>query len=509
MIAAELKGQIHQHIQFVMEELGLQVVGIEMVQSDAIKKKWSDYEVEELTSEIETHADFSLSQDQQIAVKRIAKYLITNNEYGVFVLTGSAGTGKTSLMKLITNLSQAHRTPVFLCAPTGRAAKVISKRTAKQATTLHRLIYEVVESEDHRKDPLGISFHLRENTSSKQSIFILDEGSMVNTDRKEGGLFARNSLFDDFLEYVFRANEYNKVIIIGDKFQLPPVGSLASNALSKDYLSETLMLQSFGMELKEVKRQQSGSSILETANEIRKMLLNGIEQNFYPEIAWNEKEVESIQSISAAVNVYMEHYAQQPDETVFLTYSNRMANVINKKVRKILWGEDLKAPQVGDQVMVVKNHYIQKEEGYDFIANGEMGSIAEVFEKSEHIYAGKKWGDIKLNFENGKGEQEQYRYNALLDLLDSSAASLSSEEQQLILAMRRKRENYSGQMDPYLNALQLKYGYAITTHKAQGGEWNNVFILLEGPYGEKESYYRWLYTAITRARNSLYFVKPS
>ena len=436
--------------------------------------------------------------EQEAAVAQLAAYLHSEGTSEALLLRGSAGTGKTSLMRgLVHYLRQLGRTVVLL-APTGRAAKVLAARTGAQASTVHRQIYVLEERLDKGGQLSGFSFLLKHFESEEPVVFVVDEASMVNSMPTKEGQYHMNGLLPDLLQHVFGSSGWNRLVLVGDPFQLPPVPEIDSAALSKVRL-QALGLGVRQIDLQVVKRQGSQSGILQLATQIRDAIQAKQAPDYLPEL---EGDVLEVQSTEAALELYLDLYRRDPDSEVFVTYSNFWAHRLNVRIRKALHPEAGRLPLPGEQLMVVRNHFLKNR---DFIANGETLQL-EALDPEIEEYAGLQWLKAEFSYTDLKGHRQYLRQRVLFDLLNSKEASLGAADWQNLWRARRHAETF-GTYDPYLNALHLKYAYAITGHKAQGGEWPHVFVLMEKAYGGEQQHLRWLYTAVTRAKSQLYLVR--
>lgn len=442
--------------------------------------------------------DFAPDAGQQQALQAIAHYLENGKEHSVFILNGAAGTGKTSLMKALVSQFKAQATPCFLLAPTGRAAKVLAKKTGQQATTIHKAIYTLEEVIGPGGQISGFGFVRRRFEADEPHVFIVDEASMIGAMAQKEGTTTVNSLLDDLLAFVFENSGWNRILFVGDGFQLPPVFEIHSAALHPPAL-EKRGLYVEEISLTQVMRQRGQSGILQMANALRDQLHRQAYR--LPDDFELADDIVQIRQLEAALPLYLESYQRQADAVCMVTYSNFWAHRINQRFRKLLFGQNEKFPVPGERMLVVKNHYLNKS---DFIANGEeIELIAHDAEIED--YAGLQWLRCEYAYEDLKGRRHIRHGRILFDLLNSKDPGLSPMAYQQLLRARRHAETF-GPFDPYLNALHLKYPYAITTHKAQGGEWAQVFVLMEKAYGTDAQYLRWLYTAITRASEQLFLV---
>ncbi|MDO5759834.1 MAG: AAA family ATPase [Bacteroidota bacterium] len=425
----------------------------------------------------------------------------------VFILKGYAGTGKTTMMSaLIKTLPFFHLYSVLL-APTGRAAKVLAKYSQKKAYTIHKRIYF-----SHHEDN-SFTFKLKTNRS-KHTIFIVDESSMIGTDNS--GAFRRN-LLDDLMEYIF-SQDSCKVIFIGDTAQLPPVGQNLSFALDEDYLTNRYRLPCISFQLSQVVRQALESGILKNASNLRFRIFK---ENYSLPI-FKTLDLSDIKSISASdFEEYLRQAYKQDgtQEVLVIAKSNYQANKLNNLIRyQILERENLL--EAGDRLMVVKNNYfwIDENDELGFIANGDIFRINRVLSIEERF--GFQFADVSICFDDYENIPV-LEVKILLNTLSLEQASLAKEEERTlynnIFQHHYKETNNKAQAqkntfnDPYFNALQVKFATCLTCHKSQGGGWNTVFVFQSYLTLENinKEYFRWLYTAITRAKKQLYLVNFS
>ena len=442
-----------------------------------------------------------------MAMDKLSEFLLSDDDRKVFLLCGYAGTGKTSLISaLVRTMEQLERRTVLL-APTGRAAKVFSSYSGKSAHTIHKCIYRQKSIMD------SATFTLSENRA-QNTLFIVDEASMISNDGSSGGLL------DDLIEFVYSGRGCS-MLLLGDTAQLPPVGETESPALTGSYL-RSMFLNVTSVELKQVMRQLDGSGILYNATMLRQRIeeddtydLPSITLKGFADIC-NVQGEELIEAIEGCYN------KAGVDETIILCRSNKRANVYNEGIRRrILYREEELSR--GDMLMIVKNNYYWREqlgkedktllEKLDFIANGDMAEVIRVH-GTEEMY-GFRFADVTLSLIDY--EDCEIDVKIMLDTLTSESPSLTREENERLFnavwedypEIRSKRKRMEEiRKNPYYNALQVKYGYAVTCHKAQGGEWRRVFID-QGYIGEdmiSPDYYRWLYTAFTRASEKLHLV---
>ena len=463
-----------------------------------------------LASQIKTNFPFHPTVEQEISIEKLSEFILSPDDRAVFVLCGYAGTGKTTLVSaLVRTLAELERKCVLL-APTGRAAKVFASYSDKSAFTIHKWIYR------QKSIVNSTCFTLSENRS-KNTLFIVDEASMIANGGMSG--FGSGALLDDLVEFVY-SGEGCRLLLLGDTAQLPPVGEELSPALSADYL-RSMYLSVTRIELTQVMRQSEDSGILSNATMLRKIIASGdtydqprISLKGFPDISivTGETLIESIETEFGNSGI---------EETIILCRSNKRANIYNDGIRRrILYRED--ELNRGDLLMIVKNNYYWREqlgkvdkqllEKIDFIANGDIAEIIRVG-GTEEMY-GFRFADVTLSFPDYDCEME---VKIILDTLTSESPSLTKDENERLFAavwedyseIRSKRKRMEKlREDPYYNALQVKYGYAVTCHKAQGGQWKSVFLDqgFISPDGLGTDYYRWLYTAFTRASEKLYLV---
>lgn len=420
----------------------------------------------------------------------------------IFLLRGYAGTGKTSLIQALVQSLNDFEKKAILMAPTGRAAKVMSNYAQRPAFTIHKYIYRL------QTDRRGFStFRLRPN-KSRNTVFIVDEASMINDDRSDWS----GSLLADLLEFV-NSGYQCQLLLVGDIAQLPPVGSEKSPALDGDYLARLYGLEHYGVELKEVMRQEQDTRLLANATNLREIQIKTPLQEPVFKLGPDFFRLQEGFEVEDALNQAISEVGKE--EMSIIVRSNKRANLYNQQLRRrVLWQED--EISTGDYLMVVKNNYHWLPDGHKagFIANGDIMELLEIYQLID-LYD-KRFARVKLRFTDYQ-EAEPFETLILLDTLDHPGPSLTWEEQRAFAdevaldyqdlpskaaIMKELKDN------PYLNALQVKFAYAITGHKAQGGQWQRVFV--EYPWRPESvvdlDYLRWLYTAITRARESVYLL---
>ncbi len=459
-----------------------------------------------LERQIKENFPYQPTPEQENAIKLLSQFLCSPKADVRFLLRGYAGTGKTSLVGALIRTLDFLKQKVVLLAPTGRAAKVFSAYAGHPAFTIHKKIYR-----ERAYSGEGGNFTLNDNLTT-HTLYIVDEASMISNEGLSGAMFGTGRLLDDLVQFVY-SGQGCRLLLMGDTAQLPPVGEELSPALYAD------ALRGYGLEvvetdLTQVVRQEQQSGILWNATALRRLIaeeewgvLPKIRVSGFPDVKLLPGN-ELIDALSACYD------RDGTDETIVVCRSNKRANIYNNGIRaQILWREE--ELESGDLLMVAKNNYYwtEKEKNLDFIANGETAVVRRVRRTAE-MY-GFRFADVLLAFPNWQDAELEVRL--LLDTLHSDAPALSREESERLfqtvledyadIPLKRDRMKKM-KADPYYNALQVKYAYAVTCHKAQGGQWKNVF--LDQGYMSEEyltpDYFRWLYTAFTRATDTLYLV---
>ena len=434
---------------------------------------------------------------------KLAEFIIDKSNTGIFVISGFAGTGKTSTISaLVVTLKELQIKSVLL-APTGRAAKVLTNYSDEKAFTIHKKIYRQKSSSD------GFGKFVLSINMSVDTVFIVDEASMIANTSAEQSVFGSGRLLDDLVEFV-RAGKSCRLILVGDRAQLPPVGLSESPALNEKEL------RIFGdvkkVNLDDVVRQAADSEILSNANRLRKNIDNKIPE--IPKFRFtNFADVElisSMQVVEAIDNAYNKYGIEN---TAIISYSNRRANQYNQGIRSRIFYRDTELV-VGDLLMVVKNCYqfVDNNAEIDFIANGDIAEIVRIG-KYENRY-GFRFANVILCFHDYNNMELNCKI--MLDTLTIESASLNYDDSRKLYAAiaedyahitNKRKRYYAIREDVYFNALQVKYAYAITCHKAQGGQWHAVF--LDRLFFKEQltlSDLRWLYTAFTRATEKLFLI---
>ena len=449
--------------------------------------------------------------DQQRAVGAFCRFMTDvspSSQPPVFILRGSAGTGKTTLAAAIVQKLTELKQKMVLLAPTGRAAKVLALTAGHPAYTIHRRIYRQRSAADLS------AFNLNDNLHT-DTLFIVDEASMIGTNGSNGNdgslSFGTGNLLDDLVQYVYSGTRC-RLMLIGDAAQLPPVGEPLSPALSADVLS-AYGLTVHEANLNEVLRQAQTSGILYNATRLRRSLNDGetvlpkIQTDPFPDVTLvaGDELIEQLASSYSHAGL---------DDTIVITRSNKRANIYNQGIRRTILDREDELCR-GDQLMIVKNNYYWSEKcpSLSYIANGDRCVVQRV--RNQRDMHGFRFADVTLLFPDY--DDSEMTATVILDTLTTDAPALTREQQQQLydrvmadyadIPLKADRMKQVRQ-DPYYNALQVKFGYAVTCHKAQGGQWAHVYIdqgyMTDDMAGE--DYLRWLYTAFTRATQRLFLV---
>lgn len=455
--------------------------------------------------QLQQQFQFNFTADQSKCVDQLELFLKDQTPYGAFLLSGYAGTGKTSLLGAFIRTLSHYKIPATLLAPTGKAAKILSSKSSRRAFTIHKMIYRRKNKTDDF-NLLQLAPNLQKNT-----VFIVDEASMIGdyTLGSEGNINQRN-LLEDLIEYVFGGINC-KLILLGDVGQLPPVGSVFSPALNREYLENYFpTLNIYSAKLNEVLRQQKDSDVLLNATKLRK------KKAVLPKLKIRKGGDVQLVNGSELQDVLESSFSNfGTEETIVVTRSNKRCNEYNRQIRaRVFWYEDILCN--GDLLMIVKNnyHWLKDEPEMGFVANGETMIVKRIM-KYEHLY-GFEFARLSVVFPDYEqlGEQEVLVH---IESLTCEGASLSRTrmkelffevEKDYLHELNKKKRYELILTNPYFNALQIKYAYAVTCHKSQGGQWEHVFIdvgfLPENL--DKEEYSRWLYTALTRAKSKVFLI---
>lgn len=444
---------------------------------------------------------FELIPSQLQLLEELENFLFTGSERSVFVLNGYAGTGKTSVVGAFIKALGELRRPVVVLAPTGRAAKVAASFSGHQASTIHKRIYR-----GDSTDPSNTQFFLAPN-QQRDTLFIVDEASLINDTPGAG-----RSLLSHLIHHVYSAPGC-RLMLIGDEAQLPPVGQTSGTAMNHDRL-RTLGLEPIGFTLDVPVRQAAESGIIHNANYIRWMLTHPdsgegaqLDLKGYPDVeAISSRELDEYLAASWA--------KVGQEETLIITRSNKRANEFNQAIRRlVMYAEE--PLERGDMVIISKNDYYwsKRNELKSFIANGDAAEITWVG-KTEKAF-GRYFTDVELRLISDNSIASA---KIMLRSLVCDGPAIPREEMERFYD--RVLNSYKGEAsekikgvmeDPYFNALQVKYSYCVTCHKAQGGQWKHVYIDMGGisPDTVDSDFYRWLYTAVTRATEKVFFINPT
>lgn len=448
---------------------------------------------------------FETTPGQKKIIEKLSEYLSGDDFSRIFVLNGYAGTGKTTLIAAVVGALKEEGIKPVLLAPTGRAAKVLARYAGEKALTIHKRIYRERTNADYES-----KFTLNPNPE-RGAVFIVDEASMLSDTTSGGAVFGSGSLLSDLVDYV-RSGRGCRLILVGDSAQLPPVGSDFSPALDPSTLSAYGDVEYATLD--EVVRQESESGILFNATLVRCMLENGLCE--IPHFDLNYPDIEALEGGEFLEKLQDCYDRYGRDETIVITRSNRRANRYNEGIRRnVLYAEE--EIESRDMLMIVKNNYYFPEHTencpMNFIANGDIARLKRI-RRFEEFY-GFRFVDAVVEFPDY--EDTEIECKLLLDTLTSESPSLTREESSRLFyevekdytEIRSKLKRFREiRENPHFNALQIKFSYAVTCHKAQGGQWRAVFVdrCLFGEEPMTRDLLRWLYTALTRATEKLYLV---
>ena len=480
---------------------------------------------EDLGALIRENFDHNPTKEQEKAIFMLSDFLLSRERDAIFLLKGYAGTGKTSLLAALVRTMKQLEQRVMLLAPTGRAAKVLSSYAGAPAFTIHRKIYR-------QKSITDMDVFQNDINMQQDTLFIVDEASMIANDAHESTIFGSGRLLDDLMHYVYSC-EGCRLMLVGDTAQLPPVGDVESPALNRT------MLEGYGMTVTElcltqVVRQLEESGILWNATMLRSLIQND-EMFEFPKLRGKSFPDVRVITGDELIETLEDSYRKYgTDGTIVVTRSNKRANIFNNGIRaRILDNEEELSS--GDLIMVAKNNYywtslsstLSKGEGTSsqpspapsegtgeaFIANGDVAVVRRL--RNERSFYGFRFVDATIVFPDY--DRTEMDVTVLLDTLQSEAPALTRQQQEALFKgvwedypeLTNKRDRMKKlREDPYYNALQIKYAYAVTCHKAQGGQWEHVYI--DQGYITEEmlspDYFRWLYTALTRATEQVYLV---
>ena len=450
---------------------------------------------------------FMPNEGQNALLDKLSRFIISPVERKAFILLGYAGTGKTSMMAALVQTYKELQQKVVLLAPTGRAAKVLSRYAHAPAYTIHKFIY--------RQKKLGEEVFSLNDNLYKNTLFIVDESSMISGIR-DNQTFGSGILLDDLVKYVYSGDGCS-LLLLGDNAQLPPIGTELSPALREEYMAKYSLNITIHT-LTEVARQALDSGILSNATTLRHVALNP--HNSAGKDMWGylqqSADLEMISGSDFIEKIEESYRDIGAEQTIILTRTNKRTNIYNQGIRaRILWREE--EIENGDRLMVSKNNYFwtEKYESLPFLANGDMLEISRLRNIRE-MY-GFHFADAQLRALDYDWEIDAVIW---LDTLHSDSPEMNNglhrelfgriAEDYPELAHNRKKLIETIYQSPYYNALQVRFAYAVTGHKSQGGQWKHVYI---DPYkggelhADEEGFYRWLYTAVTRASEKVYFIK--
>lgn len=458
-----------------------------------------------ISSQIYAKISFKATNSQKKVVEKLSDYLASPDYSQIFVLNGYAGTGKTTLIAALVEVLKEVGMKCVLLAPTGRAAKVLTHYSGQPALTIHKRIYR------ERTNAAYESHFSLDINKEKGTIFIVDEASMLSDSSGEGQIFGSGSLLEDLIKYV-RSGKECRLILVGDNAQLPPVGCDYSPALDESVMSSYGDVVYASMD--DVVRQDAESGILFNATMVRCMIENGLYE--IPRFNMDFPDFEAIDGSELMEKLQDAYDSGQRDETIVITRSNKRANRYNEGIRRYNLSAE-ESIESGDMLMVVKNnyHYTERIENcpMSFIANGDTAYLKKI-RRFEDFY-GFHFANATLSFVDY--DDLEIECKILLDTIHSESPSLTQIESRRLFEevekdyldikskikrLKEIREN------PHYNAIQVKFAYAVTCHKAQGGQWKRVFIdkCIFGDEPMSRDMLRWLYTAITRATEKVYLV---
>ncbi|QKG79309.1 ATP-dependent DNA helicase [Tenuifilum thalassicum] len=480
----------------------------------------------------------NLTNDQRNALEKLHAFLESDER--IFILQGYAGSGKTTLLKGLVEYLKSLEKRYQLMAPTGRAARVIKQKTGFESTTIHKGIYsfeelqEIKQGENENDVSFLYQYKIRNNPEVHDSVLIIDEASMVSDILSQGEFFRFGSghLLRDLISYsrIQECETNNKIIFIGDPSQLPPIGMNFSPALDPNYISETYKVSVSQAEMKEVKRQEVNNGILIAATKIRRCLTSGYFNDF--DLRENKKDI-----FNPSYQEFLETYNVQQEPKIIICHKNKTALNLNRVIRKDKFGDDLPI-QPSDTVVIGANNY------YLGIMNGEFAIVSEVSpsvvsrDVSFYTKGGKTisvkltWRKIGLILPDEKNQPKTINGFILENYLYGENTLTPDEQIALYVDFKKRHPNLKKGTeefkeaiikDEYFNCILLKYGYAVTCHKAQGGEWPNAFVFWDKGINNKFNFYesphnrtgktnpeffRWAYTAVTRASKRLFCINP-
>ncbi|WP_345370267.1 ATP-dependent DNA helicase [Algivirga pacifica] len=449
------------------------------------------------TTSILSLLPFVPTQEQAKALTLLQGFIDPSSKEQCFVLRGSAGTGKTSLMEALTVFLRQSNRAFELAAPTGKAAKILGQKTHWEAHTLHSLLFKIKEVKDKEGKVLYLQCLNKTDYSEIPTVYIVDEASMVSTrPQKDGQFHSDESLLQTLVDFVKKGHPGNKLLLVGDHYQLPPVNEDFSAALCALTMQQDYNMKTMSFQMTEVKRQGQDSYILRAATVLRQAMEQGKTQQEYI--------YRPCDTCDYTLKYYKQLFQQEgADKVIYIAWKNKTVFLLNQALRKQIFGPAVDLLMPGDQVMVQKTIF---RNGAN-VPSGEIGRVVKVHARSDERIAGVHFADVTLAFNNSKGEEFHLTKKVNMSTLLSENGQLPYQQERAVYAERIKvnetlQKSNDKEDDEYLSAMQLRYAYAITCHKAQGSEWKHVFLYPEGPYDDTRL--RWIYTAITRASEHLY-----
>jgi len=468
----------------------------------------------------------ALTSDQDNALRLLETFV--NSDESLFMLKGYAGSGKTTILQGLVEYLHSIDKRYVLMAPTGRAAKVLSEKTGKNASTVHRGIYsysllEDLESQDGDEGSSFIYYYKLGNNTTNDIIYVVDEASMISDNKSMGEFFRFGSgfLLTDLINYTHlgELNSRNKIIFVGDPCQLEPVGDSTSRALDENYIEEKFGLVCKTAELKEVKRQSEQSGILKAASKLRKSQSSGYFNDF-------DLTENGIDIFNPPYESFLDTWQATIGKKVIIAYKNKTCLDLNLQIRQRLFGDGEIRLQKGDIVILGANNYAMG------VFNGEFAVISSVDDmplirnvnikkKVGNVTEARtitlKWRAVELVFPDSESRGKIVKGQVLENFLYGDSYLHPDEMRALYVDFKIRHKDLKPRTeefkeaivnDSYFHCLKIKYGYAVTCHKAQGGEWENVFTVWDYNTYRSKSFYRWAYTAVTRASKKLFAVDP-
>jgi exodeoxyribonuclease V len=452
--------------------------------------------MEEKTTTLTLHQDHESGKPETLDA--IRKFIYEESEQDFFILDGAAGTGKTTLVKSVTDLLRDKKTAFTLLAPTGRAASVLAAKTEQNVRTLHSFLYRLLEHKDKDGQVIRIEFIPKNRYPDLPVILIIDESSMISDVPSANDLFvSKTSVLGDLIRFYGNCPQGSKLIFVGDNYQLPPVeDDDLSPALSPGYLAKFYQLKGKLHKLTQVFRQQRDSYILQNALMLRLAMDKG---NTY----FNNLRYKNLYRIELAISQFVKLYDHNDNsKVIFLGWKNRVVQKLNRAIRSQLYGNPQEPLVAGEQIILNRSYF-----GEDLIPTGETATVLQYYPERLTKVAGTIFGEARFRFTLPSGRTTEIDAKFYYEYLLADDLAEDPEKTKLLWADRYRRnptfrETQNKSDDPYLSALKIRYGYAITTHKAQGGEWDKVILYPEFPFDKNRL--KWIYTAVTRGREEVF-----